>query len=137
MTKIICGAIMCLALIAAGCGKDERADYVHAINDAVDTHGQNIANLSASIDPASPKATDAPIYDQQAEELRALSRDLSSVKVPKDFPDTSDLRGAVDAAAQDVQNADTMTAEEFGSVIQIDSTRIDTARKALNSKLGG
>lgn len=137
ISRIIIAAVIAISIVAAGCGKDERAEYVHAVNNAVESHGNNIANLSASIDPASPKSTDTPIYDQQADELRALSRDLSAIKVPEKFPDLGQLQAAVDAAAQDVQNADTMTADQFGSVVQIDSSRIDQARKDINSKLGG
>lgn len=121
----------------AACGGPSTTDYVRSVNDAINATGNQVADLSASIDETAPKDSDSAVYDEQANELRGLAKKLTSLKdVPKglDGP-TGELATAINALAQDVDSGETTSAADFNRKVKLDSTRIQTAINAINGKV--
>jgi hypothetical protein len=125
------------ALAFAACGGPSTTDYVRSVNDAVNATGNQIADLSSSIDETAPRESDTAVYDEQANELRGLAKKLTALKdAPKGFEaPVSELATAINALAQDVDSAETTSAEDFSRKIQVDSTRIQSAINAINGKV--
>lgn len=137
MKRFLIIPVLAATLGFAACGGPSTTDYVRSVNDTVNETGNQIADLSGSIDESAPKDSDTAVYDEQANELRSLAKKLTSLKdVPKGFDGpTGELATAINALAQDVDSAETTSAADFNRKVKLDSTRIQTAINAINGKV--
>lgn len=129
--------IPALAITMAACGGNPNTDYIRTVNDTITETGNSIAALSSSVDEAAPRDSDAAVYDEQASELTQLAGKLSTIeKVPDSLKNAhTELVDAINATAQDVDSAESSSAEDFARKLEIDSKRVQTAITTINGKV--